>query len=285
MIRRFFALVVILTMFIACSQETNQENEAALAKVNNEILTYEDLLFQIPPQLRYKITDENLLEAVETWINTEVLYQKAVEDGLDKEPDVKAMIRAGIKETLAKKFIETELTSNIDISPVLIDSIFHARKEQYKLDEDKYRASHILLDDIETAKAIYERLKKGANFNDMALDYSKDRRSADNNGDIGYFTADQLEPTFAEAVRKMKIGSFSKPVKTSYGYHIIKLTDRKRAGSDLDSLEAKNVIREQLFVGRHAEAFQKIVDSLRAEAIIERFPIPGAENSLIQNGR
>jgi hypothetical protein len=275
-------VLIALLMFIACADGTDQDEKTVLARVNDEILTYEDIIYQIPPQLRENMTDEYLTEAVGTWINTEVVYQRAVEMGLDKEPDVQAMIKWGVKETVAKKLIDSEFSSKIEISPVEIDSVYRAQKDLLKLENDRFRASHILLDDYETAMAIYDRLKRGSKFEDLAMDYSRDRESAKTGGDLGLFTADQVEPSFAEALREMKEGSFSKPVKTIYGYHIIRLTERIKAGSELDSLEAKRMIENRLLAAEQAREFQEIIESLKAEADIETFPLPAPDKRILK---
>jgi len=271
-----------LLLAIACADKTDQDERTVLARVNDEILTYEDIIYQIPPQLRENMTDEYLMEAVETWINTEVVYQSAVEMGLDKKPDVQAMIKWGVKETVAKKLIDSELSSRIEISTVEIDSIYLTQKDRLKLEKDRFRASHILLDDYETAMAIYNRLGKGSNFEDLALDYSRDRESALMGGDLGLFTVDQVEPSFAEALKELKEGSFSKPVKTIYGYHIIKLTERIKAGSELDSLEARRMVENRLLAGKQAQEFQKIIESLKADATIEIFPLPAPDKRVLK---
>lgn len=277
----------VILALMACSEKGRQESQSGniLARVNQEVLTYEDIIYQIPPELRANMTDEDLLGAVETWINTEVLYQKAVAEGLDEEPDVKAMIRWGTKETVAKKLIDREISSQIEVPTSDIEKIYQAQKDKLKVEKDRFRASHILLDDYETAMAIYNRLKKGSRFEEMVNDYSRDRQSAVRGGDIGYFTADQVEAPFAQAVNNLKEGSFSKPVKTSYGFHIIKLTERISAGSDLDSLEAKGRIRNQLLTEKQAEELRRTIDSLRSEADIETYPLPGPEKRITQDGQ
>jgi parvulin-like peptidyl-prolyl isomerase len=277
-------IILVLTV---CSEKGKQESQSGniLARVNDEVLTYEDIIYQIPPELRASMTDEDLLDAVETWINTEVLYQKAVAEGIDEEPDVKAMIKWGIKETVAKKLIDMEISSKIEVPSSDIEEIYQAQKDKLKVEKDRFRASHILLDDYETAMAIYNRLEKGSNFEELVNDYSKDRQSAFRGGDIGYFTADQVEAPFAQALVNLKEGSYSKPVKTSYGFHIIKLTERIRAGSDLDSLEAKDRIRNQLLTGKQAEELRRKIDSLKNEADIETFPLPGPDKRVTQDGQ
>jgi hypothetical protein len=279
-------VVFLILMSTACSDKTKTESdEAVLARVGDEVLTYSDIVYQIPADLRANLSDEDLQDAVETWINTEVLYREAVKMGLDKEPDVQAMIKWGIKETVAKKLIDSELSSDVATSSAEIDSIYQRQKDRLKVDKDRYRASHILLDDYQTAMAVYKRLEEGSDFGSLAMDYSVDRQSAKSGGDIGYFSEDQVESPFALAVKGLEKGEYSKPVETSYGFHIIKLTDKMNAGTKLDSLQAMKMIENQLKAGQKAVSFQNLVDSLRAESDIETFPLPGPEKRILQDGQ
>lgn len=95
------------------------------------------------------------------------------------------------------------------------------------------RASHILINqygsdekNLEEANKLYEKLIAGGNFTMMARDYSKDPGSAQKGGDLGYFTKGMMVKEFEDACFNGKVGEIQKPVKTSYGYHIIKVTDR-----------------------------------------------------------
>jgi parvulin-like peptidyl-prolyl isomerase len=278
------SVFLISIIFIACGNEKTDEG-IVLAKVGDEVLTQTELFYTIPDQYESQMSAEDYGKAVETWINTEVLYQNAIKIGLDKDPEVKALIKFGTKETIANKFIEEQLVQSIYISPEDVDTIYSRQKEKYKLEQDRLRASHILLPTKEEADAVYNRLKGGGDFAVLAADYSLDRQSSANGGDIGYFTEEVMEPEFYKAAVKLKVGSFSKPVKTTYGFHIIKLTEKQFAGEAIDSLEVKQHIYDQLYSDQHTAAFQMMLDSLRSNANIEKFEmnplgtqtIPGME--------
>jgi hypothetical protein len=275
----------LLLITAGCSDDAEKTEGTALARVNDEVLTYEELMDQIPPDLKEDISASDLTDIVNDWINSEVLYQRSVAAGYDKKPDVLALIKSKNKEIIARKLVDSEITAQIVVPPYLVDSLYQARRDNYKVGEEKYRVSHILLEDYETASAIYKRLEDGSDFRSLAMDYSKDRQSAPSGGDLGYFTAGQVDKPIAEAVKNMKPGNFSKPVKTSYGYHILMLTDRQEAGSYMDSLEAKGLIRDRLFTQMHAAEFQRVVDSLRTAADIEIYPFPGARENVTQDGQ
>ncbi len=87
----------------------------------------------------------------------------------------------------------------------------------------EFRASHILVKDQATAERLYERVRKGESFQSLAHQYSTCPSKA-KGGDLGWFGEGKMVAPFENAVRKMSVGSVSKPVKTQFGYHIIKKT-------------------------------------------------------------
>src|SRR5262249_5046270 len=116
----------------------------------------------------------------------------------------------------------------------------------------------------EDAKAIAAELKKGADFAELAKQKSKDPGAAEG-GDLGYFTKDQMVPEFSEVAFKLEKGQISDPVHTQFGWHIIKVEDkRKRQLPDLEK------VRDQIetFIQRKAQV--DYVTKLRAEGKIER---------------
>lgn len=90
----------------------------------------------------------------------------------------------------------------------------------------EYRASHILLKDKDSADRLYERLKKGENFSSLAHQYST-CPSKEKGGDLGWFKPGEMVKPFEDQVRRMSTGTISKPIKTQFGYHIIKKTGVK----------------------------------------------------------
>ncbi|MGN1163955.1 MAG: peptidylprolyl isomerase [Candidatus Ornithospirochaeta sp.] len=87
----------------------------------------------------------------------------------------------------------------------------------------EFRASHILVKEQAKAEEIYQRVKKGESFQSLAHQYST-CPSKDKGGDLGWFKEGQMVPPFENAVRKMSTGAISRPVRTQFGWHIIKKT-------------------------------------------------------------
>ena len=132
--------------------------------------------------------------------------------------------------------------------------------------ETEVRARHILVDTEEAAKAAVARLTAGEDFAKLAAELSKDPGSGKEGGDLGYFTKDRMVPEFAEAAFKTEPGKVSGIVKSQFGYHIIKVEDRrdkKPPGFDL--------VKDQIAKFLTQRTQEETVTKLRADAKIERF--------------
>ena len=132
------------------------------------------------------------------------------------------------------------------------------------------RARHILVETEDEAKAVLAELKKGADFAELAKSKSKDPGSADG-GDLGYFTKDQMVPEFSEVAFKLDKGALSDPVKSQFGWHIIKVED-KREKRRRNSTRSR--ISSRTYVVRRSQV--EMITKLRQEAKIERLTPPAA---------
>ena len=134
--------------------------------------------------------------------------------------------------------------------------------------EPEVRARHILVETEDEAKAVLAELKKGADFAELAKSRSKDPGSAEG-GDLGYFTKDQMVPEFSEVAFKLDKGALSDPVKSQFGWHVIKVEDRReRQAPEFDK------VKDQLetYVVRRSQV--EMITKLRQEAKIERLTAP-----------
>jgi peptidyl-prolyl cis-trans isomerase C len=137
--------------------------------------------------------------------------------------------------------------------------------------EEEVHAHHILVKTEDEAKAILAELKKGADFEKLAKEKSKDPGAA-SGGDLGYFTKGQMVPEFAEAAFKLKKGELSEPVKTQFGWHIIRLDDKRtKPAPEFDKVKPQLV----QYLERKAQA--DLITKLREGAKIEKMPAPGAK--------
>lgn len=197
-------------------------------------------------------------------ITSQLLLNEARKANLVDDPEVKDAVRFATEGILEQTYIERK------IAQAVTDDAIKARYEEdikHAEGRDEIHARHILLASEDDAKKVIAEIKGGAKFEDVAKSKSKDPSAAQNGGDLGFFTKDQMVPEFAEAAFAMKPGEVSAaPVKTEFGWHVIEVLERRKAAPP--SLEeSKSAIVAQL---RNAEA-QKIIADLTGGAEIKRF--------------
>ena len=138
--------------------------------------------------------------------------------------------------------------------------------------QEEVRARHILVEGEDEAKAILEQLKGGADFAKLAKEKSKDPGAAEG-GDLGYFTKDQMVPEFADVAFKMYPGQLSNPVKTQFGWHVIKVED-KRIKQPPEFEKVKDQI--EAYLARKAQS--DFITKLRQSAKVERLDKAAEQN-------
>jgi peptidyl-prolyl cis-trans isomerase C len=138
--------------------------------------------------------------------------------------------------------------------------------------QEEVRARHILVESEDEAKAILEQLKGGADFATVAKEKSKDPGAAEG-GDLGYFTKDQMVPEFADVAFKMYPGQLSNPVKTQFGWHVIKVED-KRTRQPPEFEKVKDQI--EAYLARKAQS--DFITKLRQSAKVERLDKAAEQN-------
>ncbi|MBK4205549.1 peptidylprolyl isomerase [Bacillus spizizenii] len=140
-------------------------------------------------------------------------------------------------------------------------------KEYWEGLKGKIRASHILVADKKTAEEVEKKLKKGEKFEDLAKEYSTDANSTSQGGDLGWFAKEgQMDETFSKAAFKLKTGEVSDPVKTQYGYHIIKKTEERGKYEDMKKDLKSEVLEQKL---NDSTAVQEAVQKVMKKADVE----------------
>lgn len=169
--------------------------------------------------------DEKIKDNVLRGIASEhVVMKEAEKSNVQDSQEVKDRIAAATKQIVIQEFLKQKVKEL-----VTDDKLKAAYAEKTKTPEEEVHARHILVKTEDEAKKIESKLKKGGDFEKIAKEESQDKSSGASGGDLGWFTADKMVPEFAKAAFALKKGEISSPVKSDFGWHIIKLEDRRKA--------------------------------------------------------
>ncbi|MEK4762482.1 peptidylprolyl isomerase [Viridibacillus sp. FSL E2-0187] len=236
---------LILLMALITYYVTVPKTDDYVAKINGEKITQSELNKELVSQygtdvLSTLITNKVIeLEAVKKKITVSDKEIQAELDDLQNSYGGKEAFEAALESNVmtlqdAKDNIKTYLTTTklieptIDITEKELKTYFKENKDTFS-QEEQVQASHILVEDKDTAQEVEKKIKKGEDFAELASEYSTDTASASNGGNLDYFGKGVMEEGFEKAAFSMKIDEISDPIKTDYGYHIIKVTGKKAA--------------------------------------------------------
>ena len=247
----------------------NQISEGTVATVVGIAITYNDVSLvedelmavygQLPEEQRFQTL-------VGYMVNRILASEAAKKAGLENDADV-AKIKA---------FMERKALQDVYIAKMLMERVREADVTAYYGKEilngpveEEVRARHILLDNREAADAVVADLENGADFAALAIDRSKGP-SGPSGGDLGYFSKQSMVPAFSDAAFKLAAGETSPPVQTQFGWHVIRVEDRRnRPVPPLDQ------VRDQIYQLLISEAQRDIYDEMRAKASVDLVDMPG----------
>ena len=261
---------------VLLSTEAGKEVLNEYRKIVIEGLIMEKLLVGEAEERNLTISQEKQDEI----FNRQIEYI-LTQQGMTEEQLVEALKREGFDSLAAykeaflqnneKQFLLGELQNAI-LDPMTVDiqeveAYYNENIEQYNY-EAEIRASHILLETEEKALEVLDKINNGADFAELAREYSTGP-SGEKGGDLGFFGQNSnMDKDFKDAAFALELNKVSEPIKTQFGYHLIKVTEMREAGTTTFE-EAKDTINEQLLSAKKQEKWNEFVTELREKAEIE----------------
>ncbi|WP_400245137.1 peptidylprolyl isomerase [Niallia sp. JL1B1071] len=276
-------LAVVLVALIIGAVYLTQRSET-VAAVDKEKITQEQLNEELNKQYGASVLNmmiSNKVVDLEADKEKVKVTDKEIKAELDKmvqqyggqDTFNTLLAQNGLTEDVFKEQIEQNLKvtkilePSIEITDDEIKTYFEDNKASFDTPE-QVEASHILVEDEKTAKDVKKKLDEGGDFAELAKEYSTDTQTKENGGELGYFSTGQMVEEFDKAAFAMNVDEISDPVKTDYGYHIIKVTGKKEA-KEATLEESKEQIKETLLAQKVQEQASTWLSEATAKYKIE----------------
>jgi parvulin-like peptidyl-prolyl isomerase len=257
---------------------------------------YEAMIQQIMPtlvevEIAKAYAEEQGITVSESDVNQEIetikdqIYEQAQAQGMDigrEEAFTQALeqadlteeeLREQLRDQLPVQKVQERVAGDAEPSQEEVERFYEENKEAQFTTPEQRCARHILFNKDQKAKAeeVKEQLQNGANFAELAKEYSQDPGSAENGGDLGCLGRGETVPNFEEALFNAKEGEIVGPVQTEFGYHLIEVTDVKEQSTQpLEDVEGQ--IREQLSADIQAEEFSAWIQKQEEERDVRYLP-------------
>ena len=271
------ALIVGMIPFLwACSGAETGKTGKVLAIVNGQPITeatVEEEAKSLPPYVRPILdTPAGRTQFLESLITRDLLMQEALRRGYDRREEVRERLNMARGSILLEALLRDVTEKAPGLSDDALRKFYDANAESFRVGE-RVRVSHLLFKDRAQAEAMARKLKGGTSFEDLVKTASKEGGIS---ADLGFIERGKFDRTFEAAAFAAPSGSVAGPVRTSYGYHLIRVGEKKPAGAQPFE-EVKGQIAADLREQAQRDAFETLLSQGRQQSKIQMMVKPEAE--------
>jgi len=242
-----------------------------LASVDNATLTWDQLVAMVGgEQNKQYIGVGSLPEAedvLNSWVREELIVQAAESDDLRADPTVAASIDQAVRQILLDAYI-ARLTQEVQVSRLEVENYVASWAPSYRVE---IHARHILVPTAELAQSLLARVRSGESFDTLAQQYSI-CPSAPNGGDLGWLRRGQAVLPFEEAAFSLSPGQMSGVVRTSMGYHIIKVLETRPITPAPTDAAIDSLAQQELLQDAQEQVLMGALDSLQNLHTVDIYP-------------
>lgn len=274
-------LIAVAAMAVNVAGCGNKKPKGAVATIGDEAITKESFQASIetlPPQWKARAgTPSGRKQILEHQVRSQLIELEAKDRGIDQRPDVKYQVEQAVQRILLQELMK-EWQKEFKIPDEELNNYFLQNKTKFE-EPEKFRAQHVLIKveenaspaEVERARqkalAARKRIVGGEPFEKVAKEVSEGPAAA-NGGDLGYVERGRFHEKFEAVALGLKQDEISEPVRTPFGWHVIRLVD-VRAAQGKSFEEVKDEIRNEIMPRKRQEAFEAFMASLKDKYKVE----------------
>lgn len=279
--KKYFVLAAAAALIMILPVSAVAEEDAVIAKIGATKLRASDLKRIISyndagKQKAIEENPQNKVNLLKRFIQAMVIAGIARDKGFDKLPDIKEQVDMFTNDFLANEYIRKEVAAKAAVTEEDVRLYYKVHQDEFAIPE-MVRVRHLIISADRTvaeedkrkarekAAELLKRVRAGEDFAKLAAEFSEDPASKTKGGDLGFFTKGKMVPEFEAAAFSLKPGAVSDIVETQFGYHIIKVEEKKeRAFEPFDKVRDK--VKEKVFQAFGRERVKEFMDKVMTEA-------------------
>jgi len=259
------ALLAATALVAAVPAQAQTDPASVVARVNDQPITEQDVAIateDLGASFGGMAEAQKRDAIISLLIDVKLVSEAAARQKLDSSPDFARTLAYLREKALMQAYLDKE--GKTAVNPAEVKKVYDETMKDMKPEEEVH-ARHILVESEDDAKKVVDRLKKGEDFAVVAKEVSKDTGSAEEGGDLGFFTKDQMVPEFADTAFKLTPGTLSDPVQSQFGWHVMKVEEKRQK-----PMPTVDQVRDQIELYLTRRAQQDTIRRLREQAKIER---------------
>jgi len=247
----------------------NESKTNVVAQVNAAQMTDNELESSIPEGSSAEIKLALKRNLMEKWIEEEIFYQVAMDEGFSLSETEKLLVKNYEKRLLIQKYIDTRISHNYRILDQEVEDYYNKHKREFVWDDETVHMIHLVLENDDSA--IKTEIRQSKDLMDVIKKNFFDQQSTPERpiGDLGYQKLSEFPNLIQRRIRNLKTGNISGPIKTNYGYHYIQLLDYQKKGAVKDLDLARDEIYMRLQLLKRNEEIKNLKQNLRSKFTIQ----------------
>lgn len=251
--------ICIYTLVFTTGCNNNSPDNEIVARVENSVLTNKELDQRI---IWKGLGEDQKRKYIEEWINRELLYKEALQQNLDKTPELEMELAQVKKEFLINSLVDKMFAEKIKITEREIESYYNKNQNLFRISDDERWVLHLLTDTRTKAREAMQEINAGKDFEEVTQKYSTGIFK-NNNGDLGYIKKEDVIDEISQAAFRLDKDEVSPIIHSKYGYHIIKVIDIREEGEIEDLEQVRNAIIQRLRISKEKALYYDLLAELQ----------------------
>ena len=264
------AIAIISYSILFCERHPEVSDEL-VAQVDDSYLLINELNYLVPENIDPELTLALKKNLISKWVDEEVLYQAALDDGMVLDDKERFLLDKYRKSFLIQRYLSLKVDRNYRISQKDIEDYYNEHNKEFIYNKDVVRIVHLLMEQKDNA--IFKEISESKNLLDIIKKYYFDNKSTTErpNGDLGYLPEATLPANFSRVIKRMKTGAISSPISSDQGFHFIQLIDRQSEGNRKDQELVQDEIKLRLKKERRQMELERMLKDLKDKSQIQTY--------------
>lgn len=264
---RLIYLFTILILGIHCNRQA-QDDSPVIATAGQSEYTLNQLKNMLPNQSGLELSKVQVRNYIRRWVERELVFRKAIEQNLDKDPKVQKQLKDLEKEYLVALYLDKYLGSNIVVTEDEIQAFYQENKDSFIRPSNLYHLQYFLVDTYRNAYDIRRRLLNGEPLETISQD-STFKEISGIYEDYGWIEKEELSEFIQNRLRYLDVNEPSKPYKSDAGYYLLYLSGFRKEGETQTLEEVKDRVKQMITAAKQEEKYAQLINELKENIYVK----------------
>ncbi|MDZ7346383.1 MAG: peptidyl-prolyl cis-trans isomerase [candidate division KSB1 bacterium] len=256
------AASLLVAVFFSCGKGSGKSSSPIVAEVGDVKFTMAELKEALPQPEGVEISEVQAQNYLQRWLDKEIIYQQALEEGFTKDPEVRKKLREIERDYVFALYIRKNIDEKVTVSETELRTYYDSKGGEFIRPENYYDLQIIFTQSSANADEAFQRLKSGESFGIVAKELSE-HESKNAEGRVEKVPLSVLPEALKRKIPTMKLGEISQPIQTPIGYYVVKLAAVYPRGEKQSFEEARKAVEQKVKAYKRDQEYNRLLNELK----------------------